>query len=188
MVARRSPSIATAIPRSKSLFSTMHVSSSKIKRRNGARVFHRADNRPRYHDGRGGHCGRFSFRGVTRFANSIPARIDLQVCGNDARLSLRVMIVGESAQGRCCCGGRVARCRSHQRPARPPYIFLVEQRPLKSSPRLPDLTRPCQSRHSTFHSPIVPSEGRLSRINGYIGLRPHRGVVQCDGITRLFQQ
>ena len=47
-------------------------------------LFHCADNRPRHHHGRrGGVAAVFPFRGVARFANSIPARVNLQVRGND---------------------------------------------------------------------------------------------------------
>ena len=46
--------------------------------------FHRADNRPRYHHGRGGGVAAvLLFRGVARFTNRIPSYVDLQIRGND---------------------------------------------------------------------------------------------------------
>jgi hypothetical protein len=48
-------------------------------------LFHRAHHRPRDHDRwRWRVPAVFLFRRLTRFANRVPARVDLQVGGNDA--------------------------------------------------------------------------------------------------------
>ena len=153
--------------------------------------FHRPDNRPRNHDGRRrGILAAVFLRGVTRFANSIPARVDLQIRRNDtaefARDRRRKRRLDAVVGGRVArvFGFRHQRLRSTALPATSSSGSSMRPRQNRSQ-LLTDLDRVAD-----FDLPFAhrASEGRLNRINRFIGFDFAKRIVELRWIAWILQK
>ena len=151
--------------------------------------FHRANNCPRHHHGRGGGVAAvFLFRDVAGFANSIPARVDLQVGGNntaelasDRRRKRRLSRCSRGRWPRLCLKERFWPPAVSDRG----YSFLCRRFGGQDTSELLTYLN-CVT---DFDLPFAhcSSERRFDRINSFVGFYFAKGVVQRDGISRVLQ-